>query len=134
MRTQRWARVAAVAWATAWGTAWVSASPATAGGQGLERQVTSAGDGQVQFHFAARDGVCGNGRSFYRVDEDGWYQSTSTGSYGNDARSDLCARGPVRVVVTRAGRETVRIETYAGPLATVADRRAAIAEQVSGSA
>ncbi|MBM4193823.1 MAG: HEAT repeat domain-containing protein [Gemmatimonadetes bacterium] len=31
-------------------------------------------------------------------------------------RSIECARGPVRVVLTRAGRELVKVETFAGPL------------------
>ena len=66
----------------------------------------------MQFHFATRDGICGNGRSWLRTDEDGWY-----GSYnGETMRGEGCGSGPVRVVITRAGRETVKIDTYAGPL------------------
>ncbi len=83
----------------------------------LSRRIAAAGDGPVQFSFASRDGVCGNGRSFFRVDDEGWYQTSSSGSFtSNDARSNLCERGPVRVVVTRAGRDIVKVETYAGPL------------------
>lgn len=90
----------------------------TAGAQSsLERRIAGAGDGTVQFNFASRDGVCGNGRSFFRADDDGWYQTTSNGSYDDGMRADVCARGPVRVVISKAGRDVVRIETYAGPLA-----------------
>jgi hypothetical protein len=88
---------------------------------GLERQVNGAGDGTMQFNFASRDGVCGNGRTFYRVDDDGWYQTTSNGmTFSNDGMriENVCARGPVRVVITKAGRDIVKVETYAGPLAT----------------
>ncbi len=91
----------------------------TAGAQGtLERRIAAAGDGPAQFNFAAREGVCGNGRTYFRVDDDGWYQTTtSSGNFSSDAaRSDLCQRGPVRVVVTHAGRDIVKVETFAGPL------------------
>lgn len=87
-------------------------APSLAGAQAVERMVAGAGDGTVQFHFAARDGVCGNGHNFYRASEMGYFSSFSNGD-GND---DSCARGPVRVVIVRTGREVVRIETYAGPL------------------
>ncbi|MES2307037.1 MAG: UPF0147 family protein [Gemmatimonadota bacterium] len=84
-----------------------------AGAQTLERRVAGAADGPVQFHFAARDGVCGNGRNFMRAEDGGYYMS-----YNNDGNGrDACAVGPVRVVVARAGKEIVKIETYAGPLA-----------------
>ncbi|MDQ8165428.1 MAG: HEAT repeat domain-containing protein [Gemmatimonadota bacterium] len=91
----------------------------TAGAQGtLERRIAAAGDGPAQFNFAAREGVCGNGRTYFRVDDDGWYQTTtSSGNFSSDAmRSDVCQRGPIRVVVTHAGRDIVKIETFAGPL------------------
>ncbi len=89
-------------------------APAVAGGQALDRRVASA-EGPVQFHFAARDGVCGNGHSFLRAEDAGY--STSMGMAGT---RDECAKGPVRVVLVRDGHEIVKIETYAGPL--VADR------------
>lgn len=89
-----------------------------AGAQGsLERRIAGAGDGTVQFHFASREGVCGNGSSFFRVDDDGWYQTTSSGTFiGDDSRAGACARGPVRVVVTTAGRDIIKVETRVGPL------------------
>jgi hypothetical protein len=78
----------------------------------LDRRVSAAGDAPVQFHFAARDGVCGNGKSYFRADDDGWYGTF----YSNDGmRNDPCVNGPVRVVVTHAGKEVVRVETYVGP-------------------
>lgn len=89
----------------------------------IERRIAAAGDGPVQFTFAAREGVCGNGRSFFRMEDEGWYQSSSSSGsiVGDGPRSDVCARGPVRVVLTRAGRELVKVETYAGPLAQDAE-------------
>ena len=91
----------------------------TAGAQSLANRVSGAGDGPVQFSFASREGVCGNGRGMFRVDEDGWYQTTtSSGNYssGDFARDQGSQREPVRVVVTHAGRDLVKIETFAGPL------------------
>lgn len=92
-----------------------AAVPACA--QTLERRVNAAGDNPVQFRFAARPGVCGDGRTFFHVDDDGWYGSYSF-SDGNFRSQQLCEPGPVRVVIVRAGRDVVKIETYAGPVAT----------------
>ena len=88
--------------------------PLLAAAQTLERRVAAAGDNPVQFHFAAREGVCGDGRNYFHADDDGWYGSYSYSSDGY--RSPPCQTGPVRVVIVRAGREVVRVETYAGPL------------------
>ncbi len=88
-----------------------------AGAQSLERRAAAAGDTPVQFHFATRDGVCGDGRSYLHVDDDGFYGSFYS-SYGSDGmRSPACQPGPARVVIVRAGRDVVKVETYVGPLA-----------------
>jgi len=99
-----------------WG-ATLAGTPSVAAAQAIDRLVAGAGDGTVQFHFAARDGVCGNGRNFYRASEMGYYSSYSSGTTGDEG----CAKGPVRAVIIRAGREIVKIETYAGPLANDPD-------------
>ncbi|HEY3935642.1 MAG TPA: HEAT repeat domain-containing protein [Gemmatimonadales bacterium] len=91
--------------------------PLLAAAQSVDRAIAGAGAGTVQFHFAARDGVCGNGSNFYRASEMGYYSTYGSGMDGDDN----CARGPVRVVVVRAGTEIIRIETYAGPIAQDAD-------------
>jgi hypothetical protein len=80
----------------------------------LERQIASAGDSPAQFHFAARAGVCGNGRTYFRSDDDSWYGTVYS---GDGMRNDQCVNGPVRVIVTRAGKDVVRVETYVGPQA-----------------
>jgi uncharacterized protein (UPF0147 family) len=94
--------------------------PMAAGAQNLERRIAGAGDTPAQFHFAARDGVCGNGKTYYRTEDDNWY---GTFYNGDGMRNEPCAPGPVRVVVTHAGKEIVRVETYVGP--TPADAPAA---------
>ena len=92
----------------------VVAAAAPCAAQTLERRINAAGDTPVQFHFAAREGVCGDGRSFLRADDDGWYGSFSYST--GDSRTAVCQAGPVRVVIVRAGRDVVKVETYAGPL------------------
>jgi len=81
----------------------------------LERRIASAGDNPAQFTFAARAGVCGNGRTYFRTDDDSWYGTIY--SNGDGMRMDECVNGPVRVVITRAGKDVVRVETYVGPKA-----------------
>jgi HEAT repeat protein len=85
----------------------------TAGAQSLESRVNSAPDGRVMFSFAARPGVCGNGRTYY---------STAPGNYngtfysGVDGyRMDPCVPGPVRVVIDRADKLPLSVQTYVGP-------------------
>ena len=78
--------------------------------QSLADRVAGASDPRVQFSFAARAGVCGNGRSFIQVGNNSWY-----GSWNDGDRREPCTEGPVRVVLDRAGREVVSISTYAGP-------------------
>lgn len=99
-----------------WG-AMLAFTPSIVAAQSVERLVSGAGDGTVQFHFAAREGVCGNGRNFYRASEMGYYSNDGNRMAGDDT----CAKGPVRAVIVRAGREIIRIETYAGPLANDPD-------------
>ena len=89
----------------------VALSAGSAGAQDLARRVTAATAPNVQFHFAARPGVCGDGRTYIRTDTDSWY-----GSINDFTRSQPCAEGPVRVVVVRSDREPIRIEAFAGTL------------------
>ncbi|MFN2400391.1 MAG: HEAT repeat domain-containing protein [Gemmatimonadaceae bacterium] len=91
----------------------LAAAPALA--QSLADRVSRASDGSVQFSFAARPGVCGNGRTFISIDSHAFYGSYS----GSDVmRREQCQSGPVRVVMTRADRAVVDIDTYVGPAST----------------
>lgn len=84
--------------------------------QTLAERIASASQPRVQFSYAARSGVCGNGRSFINVMGNTW-----VGSWSDSDRREPCAEGPVRVVVDRAGREVVSITSYVGPEADKAD-------------
>ena len=86
--------------------------PPTAGrAQNLAQRVASAPDGAVQFTYAARPGVCGNGRSYYSINGSMWFGSVND----NVMRSEPCQPGPVRGVLGRAGKEIVDVNVYVGP-------------------
>jgi HEAT repeat protein len=79
--------------------------------QGLSQRIASAPDGAVQFTYAARPGVCGNGRTYYSINGSMWFGSMND----NTLRSDPCQPGPVRVVLGRAGKEIVDVSVFVGP-------------------
>ncbi|MDQ3948944.1 MAG: HEAT repeat domain-containing protein [Gemmatimonadota bacterium] len=84
----------------------------TTQGQSLASRVNAVRDGRVHFTFAAREGVCGNGRSFISIGSDvhiGSYSSMSDGRV-----SEPCERGPVRVVLDRADGGVIDVNTYVG--------------------
>lgn len=83
-------------------------SPARA--QSLARRITSAPEGRVQFSFAARPGVCGNGRSYIQTGPNSF-----SGNWDDTRRMDPCVAGPVRVVLERADRDVISLQTYVGP-------------------
>ena len=96
----------------------MAAAAPRAAAQSIGDRVKAAADGRVQFSFAARPGVCGNGRGFIQTSP-GSYTTVNTGTtYGNfnDAiRADACVPGPVRVVIDRADRLPLSVQTYVGP-------------------
>jgi HEAT repeat protein len=85
-----------------------------ASAQTLARRISSAPDGRVQFSYPARDGVCGNGRSYIQTGPNS-YTGTWSGSFDDTRRADPCVAGPVRVVLDRADRTVISIKTYVGP-------------------
>ncbi len=92
------------------GVALLALGPSSSDGQGLAERVASASQARVQFTYAARSGVCGNGRTFINVMGNTW-----VGSWSDSDRREVCSEGPVRVVVDRAGREVVSITSFVGP-------------------
>lgn len=89
-------------------TVLASTSPARA--QSLARRIASAPEGRVQFSFAARPGVCGNGRSYIQTGPNSF-----SGNWDDTRRMDPCVAGPVRVVLDRADRDVISLQTYVGP-------------------
>jgi HEAT repeat protein len=79
--------------------------------QSLADRVNGASASAVQFTFAARPGVCGNGRTYIMTGNGNTYGSF----YSNDVtRTEPCVNGPVRVVIDRAGREVISVQAYVG--------------------
>jgi len=87
--------------------------------QSLTRRVLDAPDGPIQFTFASRPGVCGDGATFVR---DGFggneriYQGETFSGHSRGEDWPPCVPGPVRVVATVGGGELLRLRTYAGSL------------------
>ena len=78
----------------------------------LASRVDGAPDGRVQFTFASRPGVCGNGRTYIQTGPN----SYNGVFYGNgDSRMEPCVAGPVRVVIDRAEKLPLSVQTYVGP-------------------
>ena len=76
-------------------------SPAL-GAQSIERRVAAAPDGTVRMSFAAREGVCGNGRNV---------------SIHSDRNSDWesdCEPGPIHTVINVSGGKATKVTTYVG--------------------
>lgn len=90
----------------------------TLGAQSLADRVSGAAPGAIHFTFAARPGVCGNGRSFIQTGNSTFYGSYvgnyNTTSTGDVVRTEVCQNGPVHVVIDRAGRDIIAIQTYVG--------------------
>ena len=79
------------------------AAAAPAAAQDLRSRIEGAPDGTVRLSFAARPGVCGNGRNI------------STGRHGGkDGWEHDCESGPVRVAVDVSGRRVGAVRTYVG--------------------
>ncbi len=87
--------------------------------QSLDARVNGAPDGRVEFSFAARPGVCGNGRTFIQTGPNRWSGSMNfTGAVSSSDGSRLvepCVAGPVRVVIDRADKLPLSVQAYVGP-------------------
>lgn len=81
----------------------VGASARDTQAQNLAARVRQAGDGTVRFSFAAREGVCGNGRN-----------NISVRSERNQDVDWECEAGPVMVALTKDGGTVTSLRTYVG--------------------
>lgn len=75
--------------------------------QRLADRVAATRDGTVSFHFASRDGVCGDGEQVVRIGSS--YFGSWTG-----ARTAPCVSGPVQVTLTLRGGDVERVQTTVG--------------------
>ena len=89
--------------------------------QPLAARVASAGDGRVQMRFAARPGVCGDGRGMIGTGRSSVMQLEGSYSTGDDDWHQRCLPGPVRVVLTTRGGTVQRARVYVGGSDSAAD-------------
>ncbi len=96
----------------------LAAAPAAA--QRLGARVAAAPDGRVRLTFAARPGLCGNGRNVISLEcsrgQCGRQTITTNGGWdgeGDEVEYD-CEPGPVRVSLTVRGGEVRALRTYVG--------------------
>ncbi len=116
VRTRVDARVALIGCFLAVGAMLIAWAPGQA--QSLAQRIASAPDGRVQFTFPSRDGVCGDGRFYLRVNTSG-NTNDMYGSFNSNEQSQPCTHGPVRVVLEQASRATVSIRVFVGPPAVL---------------
>ena len=97
-------------------------------GSDLGRRVTSAPDGLVKMTYAARDGICGDGRTFIADASssargyDVWF---SDGMSMSGSMSDLgarCTHGPVRLLLVVRDHRVVDVQPFVGPSSAATER------------
>jgi hypothetical protein len=75
--------------------------------QSLASRVDAVRDGRVLLSFAARPGVCGDGRGSV------WIHNSRI-NYTSGDRQMICSDGPVRVAIGRADKQTVSVRKWVG--------------------
>ena len=96
-------RIHTLAMAAAMAAVTSAACTGVASAQSVAERVRQAGDGSVRFSFAAREGVCGDGRNNISV--------------RNDRNQDVewnCRPGPVMVAITKQQGRAVSMRAYVG--------------------
>lgn len=88
----------------------LAAAPAAAQLGGIADRVASLRTGVLELRFPAREGICGDGRSYIQ-----WGEHTRFGSWSSDGRQRPCVAGPVRVALTLSNGEVRRAKAYVGP-------------------
>lgn len=97
-------------------TSAVALNATTASAQrSLAARIEAVKTGRVRLAFAARDGVCGNGMSWFRLKGTSVSGTVINGNWsGSRDVEPSCEHGPVRVVVVRLDGETTEIRNYVG--------------------
>ena len=86
-------------------TALLLVSAGTLRGQTLARRIAEVKNGTARMTFAARPGVCGDGRHNISISA----RDGHRGEWGSD-----CEDGPVRVALDRSGGRTIALRAYVG--------------------
>jgi HEAT repeat protein len=88
-------------------------APAALGAQSLARRIDDVRDGTVQLTYAARSGLCGDGRDVIRTGAVLVVLPSMFG-YGHSDNMEPCFAGPVRVAIGRSHGETVSYRVHVG--------------------
>lgn len=102
-------------------------APSPYQGSDLARRVTSSPDGLVKMTYAARDGICGDGRSFIADATssaqglDVWFTDGMSVSTIGDLRA-RCTRGPVRLLLVVRDHRVVDVQPFVGPASPSTER------------
>ncbi|MCC6244374.1 MAG: HEAT repeat domain-containing protein [Gemmatimonadaceae bacterium] len=82
----------------------------------LQARIARVSNGTVRLAFKAREGVCGNGMSWYRMRGPNTYSGTVINGNWSSMRDveATCERGLVRVVVVRTNNETTELRYTVG--------------------
>ena len=97
-------------------------------GTDLSRRIASAPDGLVKMSYAAREGICGDGRSFIAdpTPVHGFEMWMTEGmSFSGVAGADLrsrCLPGPVRLLLVVRDHRVVDVQPFVGPPSPATDR------------
>jgi len=106
----------------------VFAPPPFRQGSDLARRVNAAPDGLVKMTYAARDGICGDGRSFIADATSaahGWDVWFSDGGSMSGTMNDIatrCRRGPVRLLLVVRDHRVVDVQPFVGPSSVATER------------
>ena len=87
-------------------------APAAVNAQSLVRQIDRVPSGTVQLTYAARAGLCGDGRETVRAGSNIVVLPSMFGRGRSDM--DVCFSGPVRVAIGRSDGETVSYRVHVG--------------------
>lgn len=92
----------------------LAAMGSTALAQSIASRVAGVRDGTVRFEYAAREGVCGNGRGSISIRSERGTSRYGTFTRGDGEWEDECEPGPVRIALDVSGGQVTDVRAYVG--------------------
>jgi HEAT repeat protein len=94
----------------------------------LARRITSAPDGLVKMRYAARPGICGDGRTFIADNTttsrgyDVWFSEGMNFTSASGDFTSRCADGPVRLMLVVRDHRVIAVQPFVGPSSAATER------------